>query len=358
MLLQDIFSEFKSNKSIDLPTMVRVLEDVFRTLIKKKYGSDENFDVIVNAQKGDLELWRVREIVPDGEVTDDRSQISISEALSIDEDYEIGEECYEQLYLEDFGRRAIMAARQTLISRILDLEKDEIYRKYNERVGEVILGEVHQILKREILVLDDVTGHELIMPRNQTIRGDFFRKGDMVRGVISEVKMRNNNPQVILSRTANEFLEKRKDISPYEKLFDSGLPAEQINLNDVNFKEQDIFAMDFPKASFDGILINAAFEHLDYARGKEFLEKIKSFMKPGAIMFAVFDKVATGKKGEFEVLEDGTHQYIDKFRDGMFLRNYSDEELKELLLGANWEILDIKKNKMESRIVVARNKPS
>ncbi len=208
MNLVDVFSEFKAGKNIDRPTMVRVLEDVFRTLIRKKYGSDENFDVIVNTQKGDLELWRVREIVPDGEVTDDRSQISISEALAIDEDYEIGEECYEQLFLEHFGRRAIMAARQTLISRIMELEKDEIYRKYTERVGELVLGEVHQILKREILIIDDVTGTELVLPRQETIRGDYFRKGDMVRGVIKEVEMRNNNPVVIVSRTASLFLEK------------------------------------------------------------------------------------------------------------------------------------------------------
>ena len=208
MNLVETFSEFKSGKNIDRPTMVRVLEDVFRTLIRKKYGTDENFDVIVNTTKGDLELWRVREIVPDGEVTDDRSQISISEALSIDEDYEIGEECYEQLHLEDFGRRAIMAARQTLISRIMELEKDEIYRSYSERIGEVVIGEVHQILKREFLVLDDATGNELVLPRNETIRGDFFRKGDMVRGVIKSVEMRNNNPAVIMSRTDGLFLEK------------------------------------------------------------------------------------------------------------------------------------------------------
>lgn len=208
MVLQDIFSEFKSNKSIDLPTMVRVLEDVFRTLIKKKYGSDENFDVIVNAQKGDLELWRVREIVPDGEVTDERAQVSISEALAIDDDYEIGEECYEQLFLKDFGRRAIMAARQTLISRIMELEKDEMYKAYVERQGELIVGEVHQILKRELLILDDVTGTELVMPRNEMIKGDFFRKGDMVRGIIRKVEMKNNNPVVIVSRTDSLFLEK------------------------------------------------------------------------------------------------------------------------------------------------------
>ncbi len=208
MNLVDTFSEFKAGKNIDRPTMVRVLEDVFRTLIRKKYGSDDNFDVIVNTTKGDLELWRVREIVPDGEVTDDRSQVSISEALAIDEDYEIGEECYEQLELEDFGRRAIMAARQTLISRIMELEKDEVYKRYMERVGDIILGEVHQILKREILILDDATSNELIMPRNELIKGDFFRKGDMVKGVIKSVEMRNNNPQVILSRTAPEFLAK------------------------------------------------------------------------------------------------------------------------------------------------------
>lgn len=208
MNLVETFSEFKSGKNIDRPTMVRVLEDVFRTLIRKKYGSDENFDVIVNTQKGDLELWRVREIVPDGEVLDDRSQISISEALSIDEDYEIGEECYEQLHLEDFGRRAIMAARQTLISRIMELEKDEIFKRYSERVGEIVLGEVHQILKREVLILDDATGNELILPRNEMIRGDFFRKGDMVRGVIRKVEMKNNNPVVIVSRTDSSFLEK------------------------------------------------------------------------------------------------------------------------------------------------------
>lgn len=208
MNLVETFSDFKNMKSIDRPTMVRVLEDVFRTLIKKKYGSDDNFDVIVNTTKGDLELWRVREIVPDGEVTDDRSQISISEALSIDEDYEIGEECYEQLQLEDFGRRAIMAARQTLISRIMELEKDEIYRQYSERIGEIVLGEVHQVLKREILIIDDVTENELILPKNEMIRGDYFRKGDMVRGVIKDVEMRNNNPVVIVSRTDRTFLEK------------------------------------------------------------------------------------------------------------------------------------------------------
>ena len=208
MNLVESFSEFKAGKNIDRPTMVRVLEDVLRTLIKKKYGSDENFDVIVNTQNGDLEMWRVREIVPDGEVMDEQSQISFSEAISIDEDYEVGEECYEGLTLAEFGRRAIMAARQTLISRIMDLEKDEVYKKYMDRVGEIVLGEVSQILKRELLILDDVTGNELILPRNEMIRSDYYRKGDMVRGIIRRVEMKNNNPVVIVSRTDSTFLEK------------------------------------------------------------------------------------------------------------------------------------------------------
>lgn len=209
MNLVEIFKDFSSGKSIDSPTMVRVLEDVFRTLIKKKFTTDDNFNIIVNANRGDLELWRVREIVPDGEVTDELSEISYSEALAVDDDYEVGEECYQQLYLEDFGRRSIMAARQTLISRIMDLEKDELYKQYTERQGDLVLCEVQQILKREILVIDDANGRELVLPRVETIRGDYFRKGDMVRGIIKEVEMRNNNnPVVIVSRTDERFLAK------------------------------------------------------------------------------------------------------------------------------------------------------
>lgn len=208
MNLVETFSEFKAGKNIDRPTMVRVLEDVFMTLIRKKYGSDENFKVIVNAQNGDLELWRVREIVSDGEVTDEQSQVSLSEAHTIDEDYEAGEECFEPIELEDFGRRAIMAARQTLVSRIMELEKDEIFKRYSDRVGDIVLGEVHQILKRELLVLDDATGNELILPRSEMIKLDYFRKGDMVRAVIKRVDMRNNSPAVVISRTDSEFLAK------------------------------------------------------------------------------------------------------------------------------------------------------
>ena len=206
--LVDVFADFKTGKNIDRPTMVRVLEDVFRTLIKKKYGTDDNFDVIVNTAKGDLEIWRVREVVSDGEVTSELAQVSVSEAHVIDQSLSMGDECYEQLSIDDFGRRAIMAARQTLVSRIMELEKDEIFRKYSERVGEVVLCEVNQIMKKEILVLDDATGNELVLPRLEMIKGDYYRKGDVLKGIIRKVEMRNNVPYIMLSRTDSEFLEK------------------------------------------------------------------------------------------------------------------------------------------------------
>jgi transcription termination/antitermination protein NusA len=206
--LVEVFSEFKSGKNIDRPTMVRVLEDVFRTLIKKRFGSDENFDVIVNTNKGDLELWRVRKVVPDGEVSDEMSQISESDAQLVDASYSIEDECYEQLVIDDFGRRAVLAARQTLVSRILELEKEDIYQKYSERIGELVTCEVSQIMKKEMLVVDDATKHELVLPRTEMIRGDFYRKGDVVQAVVRKVEMRNNVPFIMLSRTDSLFLER------------------------------------------------------------------------------------------------------------------------------------------------------
>ncbi|HQW12531.1 MAG TPA: transcription termination factor NusA [Saprospiraceae bacterium] len=208
MNLSETFKEFKDGKNIDRPTMVRVLEDVFRTLIKKKYTTDENFDVIVNTTSGDLELWRRRMIVPDGEVTDEQMQISISEALAIDSDYEVAEECVEQIDTEEFGRRAVMAARQTLVSRILELEKDEIFKRYEDRIGDLVICEVNQVLGKEVFVLDDATGQEMVLPKMEMIRGDFFRKGESTKGIIKRVEMRNNLPLITISRTDPEFLEK------------------------------------------------------------------------------------------------------------------------------------------------------
>lgn len=207
MGLVESFSEFKEFKNIDRATMMRVLEDVFRTMLKRKYGDDENFDIIINTEQGDLEIYRNRLIVDDGEVEDDNMEISISEAKKIEEDFEIGEEAIEEIKMIDFGRRAILTARQTLMSRILELEKDEIYKKYKDRVGEIIVGEVYQIWKREIMVLDD-EGNELILPKQEMIPRDFFKKGDNVRAVVLRVEMHNANPKIILSRTAPIFLER------------------------------------------------------------------------------------------------------------------------------------------------------
>lgn len=216
--LIDSFSEFKEFKNIDRPTMMKVLEDVFRTILKKKFGDDENFDIIVNTDKGDLEIWRTRAIVADGEVEDDNLQISISDAIKIEEDYEIGEDCYEQVTIESFGRRAVLSARQTLVTRVLEIEKNEIFQKYKDRVGDIMSAEVYQIWKREILLLDD-EGNEIVLPKSEQIRGDFFKKGENVRGVIKEVRLRNAQPIIVLSRTDNAFLAKLLELEVPE-IFD------------------------------------------------------------------------------------------------------------------------------------------
>ena len=205
--LIESFSEFKEFKNIDRVTMMSILEDTFRSLLIKQYGTDEHIDVIINVDKGDLEIWRNRTIVADEELEDDVLEIPLSEALKIEDDFEVGEEVSEQVKLEDFGRRAVLAIRQNLASRIMDLEKDNVFRKYKDREGELITGEVYQIWKREILILDD-EGNELILPKTEQIPSDYFKKGDTVRAIIKEVEMRNNNPVVIMSRTDPRFLER------------------------------------------------------------------------------------------------------------------------------------------------------
>ena len=205
--LVDSFAEFKEFKNIDRATMMRVLEDVFRSMLKKKYGTDENCDVIINTENGDLEIWRTREIVEDEAVEDSALQIGISSAKEIEDDFEVGEEAIEQVFLEDFGRRQILTARQTLMSKIMELEKDELYRKYKDRVGEIVTGEVYQIWKKEIMVLDD-EGNELILPKTEMIPSDFYKKGETIKAVVLRVEMLNGNPRIILSRTAPEFLER------------------------------------------------------------------------------------------------------------------------------------------------------
>ena len=205
--LIESFAEFKEFKNIDRVTMMTVLEDVFRSMLKKKYGTDQHIDVIVNVDKGDFEIWMNREIVCDGEVEDPNTEIALSEAIKIQPDFEVGEDVSVELKFADFGRRNILSLRQNLVSRILELEKDHIYSKYKERIGEIITGEVYQVWKKEILVLDD-EGNELILPKSEQIPSDFFKKGETLRAVVSKVDMRNSSPVIILSRTAPAFLER------------------------------------------------------------------------------------------------------------------------------------------------------
>lgn len=205
--LFETFSEFKEFKNIDRETMMHILEEIFLHMLAKKYGSADNFDIIVNIDKGDFEIWRNREIVEDGKVEDENTQVPYSEAIKIEPDFEVGEEVSEEIYMKDFGRREILTIRQNLISKIMDYEKDNIYRKYKEKIGEIMTGEVYQVWKKEILVLDD-EGIELILPKSEQIPTDFYRKGDTIRAVVSKVDMRNNVPVIILSRTSPIFLER------------------------------------------------------------------------------------------------------------------------------------------------------
>ena len=206
--LIESFAEFARGKNIDRPTMIRILEDVFRTMIRKKYDVDDNFDVIINADKGDLEIWRFREIVDDNsEDIWEPDKISLTEAQKIEPDFEIGEEVAEEIKLEDFGRRAVMTARQTLIQKVKDLEKDILFEKYKDLVGEIIAGEVYQTLSRETLLIDG-EGNELILPKSEQISKDRYRKGDSVRAIVHRVEMVNGNPRIILSRTSPKFLER------------------------------------------------------------------------------------------------------------------------------------------------------
>ncbi len=201
------FAEFKELKNIDKSTMIGVLEDVFRHALQKQYETDENFDVIINPEKGDLEIWRNRTVVADDELENPNMQISVTEAKAIDSTYEVGDEFADEIKLDSFGRRTVLSLRQNLASRILDLEKANLYEKYSEKVGEIITGEVYQVWKKEILVLDD-DDNELLLPKSEQIPSDFFRKGDTIRAIVSRVEMVNNSPKIILSRTANEFLER------------------------------------------------------------------------------------------------------------------------------------------------------
>jgi N utilization substance protein A len=205
--LIDSFAEFKEFKNIDRVTMMGVLEEVFRAMVRKANGTDENVDVIINVDKGDLELWINKKVVADGAVEDPALEIELSKALKIEDDFEIDEEIAIEIKIEDFGRRNILALRQNLINKIMELEKDNVFKKYKDKIGELLTGEVYQIWKREMLILDE-EGNELILPKSEQIPGDFFKKGDTIRAVVERVDHSNNMPRVILSRTSEAFLER------------------------------------------------------------------------------------------------------------------------------------------------------
>jgi N utilization substance protein A len=224
--LIEAFQDFKEAENIDRPTMMKVVEDVFKTLLRKKYGSDDNFDVIVNAEKGDLEIVRHRVIVEDDKVIDPLAEVPYSEAIKIEPDYEVGEELYQEVEILDFGRRAILAAKQTLASRIGDLKKNVLVKKYNDRVGEIINAEVYQVWKKEILLLDE-EGNELILPKSEQIPQDYFKKGESIRAVVRKVDLKNNSPVIILSRTSPSFLAKLLEIEVPE-IFDGLIVIKKI----------------------------------------------------------------------------------------------------------------------------------
>ena len=224
--LVESFSEFKELKNIDKQTMQHVLEDVFRAMLKKKFNTDEHIDVIVNIDKGDVQIFLNKEIVDDGEVEDPNTEIAYSDAIKIEPDFEIGEEVTEEFKFMDFGRRNILSLRQNLISRIMELEKDHLYKLYKERIGEIITGEVYQVWKKEIMVLDD-EGNELILPKSEQIPSDYFKKGEAIRAVVAKVDMRNSSPVIILSRTAPEFLERLFELEVPE-VFDGLITIKRI----------------------------------------------------------------------------------------------------------------------------------
>jgi transcription termination/antitermination protein NusA len=224
--LIEAFQEFKDAESIDRPTMMKVVEDVFKTLLRKKFGSDENFDVIVNAEKGDLEIIRRRMIVDDGEVLDPLAEVGYTEAVKIEPDFEVGEELYEEVDILDFGRRAILAAKQTLASRISDLKKNALIKKYGDRVGDIISAEVYQVWKKEVLLLDEES-NELILPKSEQIPQDYFKKGENIRAVVARVDRKNNSPVIILSRTSPLFLSKLLEIEVPE-IFDGLIAIKKI----------------------------------------------------------------------------------------------------------------------------------
>jgi N utilization substance protein A len=393
--LIEAFQDFKEAENIDRPTMMKVVEDVFKTLLRKKYGSDDNFDVIVNAEKGDLEIIRRRMIVDDGAVEDPLAEIAYSEARKIEPDYEVGEELYEEVEILDFGRRAILAAKQTLASRISDLKKNVLVKKYGDRVGEIINAEVYQVWKKEILLLDE-EGNELILPKSEQIPQDYFKKGETIRAVVKKVELKNNSPVIILSRTSPSFLAKLLEIEVPE-IFDGLIvikkivrePGERAKVAVESYDDRidPVGACVGMKGSrIHGIVRELKNENIDvinYTNNQQLLiqraltpAKITSmeldndkhhvnvFLKPDQVSLAI------GRKGvNIKLAQELTSLTIDVFRDNegepeeydIDLDEFSDEietwiidELKRIGCDTARSVLDLTVDELERRTDLER----
>ena len=393
--LIEAFQDFKDAENIDRPTMMKVVEDVFKTLLRKKYGSDDNFDVIVNAEKGDLEIVRRRMIVEDGAVEDPLAEIAYSEARKIEPDYEVGEELYEEVEILDFGRRAILAAKQTLASRISDLKKNVLVKKYGDRVGEIINAEVYQVWKKEILLLDE-EGNELILPKSEQIPQDYFKKGETIRAVVKKVELKNNSPVIILSRTSPSFLAKLLEIEVPE-IFDGLIvikkivrePGERAKVAVESYDDRidPVGACVGMKGSrIHGIVRELKNENIDvinYTTNQQLLiqraltpAKITSmeldnekhhvnvFLKPDQVSLAI------GRKGvNIKLAQELTSLTIDVFRDNegepeeydIDLDEFSDEietwiidELKRIGCDTARSVLDLTVDELERRTDLER----
>ena len=312
--LSGSFQEFKEFKNIDRETLMRILEEVFRAALAKRYGSEDNFDIIVNIDKGDLEIFRNRTIVEDGAVTDPNREIAFSDAVKIESDFEVGEELSEPILMTEFGRREILSIRQNLVSKIQDYEKSLIFQKYKEKVGEIIVGEVYQPWNKEVLILDDEK-IELVLPKSEQIPADHFRKGDTVRAVVLKVEMKNNNPSIILSRTSPIFLERLLEIDPVGSCV--GVKGGRIHGIVRELRNENIDVINYtPRVE---VMIQRALSPAKISNIKinEEEKKAEVFMQPDQVSLAIGKggyniKLASKLVGyEIEVYRDSDEDYDD-----------------------------------------------
>jgi len=380
MNLKDLFFEFRDEKNIDRPSLINILKDVFRTALRRQFGTDENFDIIINPDTGDLEIWRSKEVVADEDFEDPNTQIPISKLKKKDEEYEVGEDFFEEIKFEDFDRRTIVSLRQTLMQRITEFEKQNIYHKFKNRIGDLITGEVHQIWRNEILVLDD-DGNELILPKSEQIPQDRYKKGDTVRAVIIKVEIKRSSPLIVISRTAPEFLERlfelevpeiadgliiikkivrapgeraKVAVESYDDRIDPvgacvGIKGSRIHGIVRELRNENIDVINYttnPKLYIQRALSPAKINHIEI---DEEAKKAYVYLNPDQVSLAI------GKKGlNIKLASELTGYVIDVYREGAFdeddidLDEFSDqieewmiEELKNIGLDTAKSVLSM-----------------